>query len=171
MKNIGIVRKVDSLGRIVIPREYRKIYKITVSDPIEITALENGDIILRKVDVSAELKTVGVPMCGHLAAALGGTVMVSDSDRFLAGAGVAPGAYSGTRLPAKAKKTAELPDGFNGPAQELGFNGDGSVCIAPVKKNDSFGFLAHFSPSPIPASDEKLLKTVAAVLADSMQKY
>ncbi|MCL2798358.1 MAG: AbrB/MazE/SpoVT family DNA-binding domain-containing protein, partial [Firmicutes bacterium] len=47
MKVTGIIRKLDMLGRIVIPREYRKMLKIREADPLEIIAMDNGDILVR----------------------------------------------------------------------------------------------------------------------------
>lgn len=47
MKATGIVRKLDTLGRIVIPMELRKIFDLDIGDPIEIF-VEGSDIILRK---------------------------------------------------------------------------------------------------------------------------
>ena len=58
MKTTGIVRRVDDLGRIVIPREYRRAYDIEIGDPMEITADENGIITLKRVDMGAEFKRV-----------------------------------------------------------------------------------------------------------------
>ncbi|AXH99586.1 AbrB/MazE/SpoVT family DNA-binding domain-containing protein [Sporosarcina sp. PTS2304] len=51
MKSLGIVRKVDHLGRIVIPKELRKSLLIDKGDPIEIFA-EDDRIILRKYQVN-----------------------------------------------------------------------------------------------------------------------
>lgn len=47
MKNTGIVRRIDELGRIVIPKELRKTYKIQEGDPMEIYT-DNEAIILKK---------------------------------------------------------------------------------------------------------------------------
>ncbi|EJP0467842.1 AbrB/MazE/SpoVT family DNA-binding domain-containing protein [Escherichia coli] len=47
MKSIGIVRKVDELGRIVIPRELRRVFDIEIKDPLEIF-VEDDKIILQK---------------------------------------------------------------------------------------------------------------------------
>ncbi|MCR4804216.1 MAG: AbrB/MazE/SpoVT family DNA-binding domain-containing protein [Clostridia bacterium] len=47
MKATGIVRKLDQLGRIVIPKELRNTFDLSEGDPIEIY-VENSDIILRK---------------------------------------------------------------------------------------------------------------------------
>jgi len=48
MNNTGIVRRVDELGRVVIPKEYRKMYGINIGDPVEIKADDKGNIILTK---------------------------------------------------------------------------------------------------------------------------
>ncbi len=51
MKATGIVRKLDVLGRIVIPMELRKTFDLQINDPIEIF-MDGGDIILRKYQPS-----------------------------------------------------------------------------------------------------------------------
>ncbi|MDE6399224.1 MAG: AbrB/MazE/SpoVT family DNA-binding domain-containing protein, partial [Clostridiales bacterium] len=59
MEETGIIRRLDALGRIVIPREFRKLHRIEVGDPLEMRANASGEITIRKVDVSAQLKSVG----------------------------------------------------------------------------------------------------------------
>ncbi|MBH0167189.1 AbrB/MazE/SpoVT family DNA-binding domain-containing protein [Fictibacillus sp. 7GRE50] len=48
MKSTGIVRKIDDLGRVVIPVELRRTLDIEIKDPIEIFTDDNGEIILKK---------------------------------------------------------------------------------------------------------------------------
>lgn len=48
MKNLGIVRKMDELGRIVIPKEIRDKYELEEGTEIEINTSKNGEIVLRK---------------------------------------------------------------------------------------------------------------------------
>lgn len=50
MKATGIVRYVDDLGRVVIPKDLRRIAKIREGDPLEIFLLEDGGIALKKYD-------------------------------------------------------------------------------------------------------------------------
>ena len=50
MKSTGIIRKVDELGRIVLPIELRRKLNIDVKDPLEIYTDESNNIILRKVE-------------------------------------------------------------------------------------------------------------------------
>jgi AbrB family looped-hinge helix DNA binding protein len=55
MKATGIVRRVDDLGRIVLPKEIRKIFEIEEGDPIEIYVNEYG-IVMKKYNTSVGLK-------------------------------------------------------------------------------------------------------------------
>lgn len=52
MKATGIVRRIDYLGRICIPKELRKVLNIKVSDPLEMFTENNGEIILKKYEPS-----------------------------------------------------------------------------------------------------------------------
>ncbi len=49
-KSVGIVRKVDTLGRIVIPGELRKTFNIQINDPLAIYVNDNDEIILKKYE-------------------------------------------------------------------------------------------------------------------------
>lgn len=55
MKAIGIIRNVDTLGRIVIPMELRKTLNISAGDPIEFFTDEEGRITLRKYQLNGPL--------------------------------------------------------------------------------------------------------------------
>lgn len=59
MKSTGIVRKVDELGRVVIPKELRKVFNITEKDPLEIYT-DQDNIILRKYESAC-----GCVFCGN----------------------------------------------------------------------------------------------------------
>lgn len=49
MKIIGIIKRVDKLGRIVLPKEIRDFYKIGENDPVEILSTDMG-ILIKKVE-------------------------------------------------------------------------------------------------------------------------
>jgi transcriptional pleiotropic regulator of transition state genes len=50
MESTGIVRKIDELGRIVLPKELRRTFHINEKDPLEIYVDEGGRIILKKYE-------------------------------------------------------------------------------------------------------------------------
>lgn len=56
MTQIGIVRKVDSLGRVTLPKELRRVYKLNKDDEIEILATDEG-ILLRVPNI--EVRRIG----------------------------------------------------------------------------------------------------------------
>ncbi|TLS36275.1 AbrB/MazE/SpoVT family DNA-binding domain-containing protein [Pseudalkalibacillus caeni] len=58
MKSTGIVRKIDELGRIVIPMELRKVLQIMQRDPVEIY-LEEDRIVLKKHSSGSECQLTG----------------------------------------------------------------------------------------------------------------
>lgn len=57
MTNIGIVRKMDSLGRIVIPKEFRRVYGIGKNEEIEMLATDQG-ILLRLPDIEVRRRSI-----------------------------------------------------------------------------------------------------------------
>lgn len=57
MTNIGIVRNMDSLGRIVIPKEFRRVFGLKENEAIEILATEEG-ILLRLPDVEVRRRSI-----------------------------------------------------------------------------------------------------------------
>lgn len=50
MKTTGIIRRIDDLGRVVIPKEIRRMMRIKEGDPLEIFTTPNGEIILKSTE-------------------------------------------------------------------------------------------------------------------------
>ena len=55
MKATGIVRRIDDLGRVVVPKEIRRTLRIREGDPLEIFTDKEGEIILKKYSPIGEL--------------------------------------------------------------------------------------------------------------------
>ena len=55
MKATGVIRRLDDLGRIVIPKEIRKLMRIREGEPMEIFVNAEGDIILKKYSPIGDL--------------------------------------------------------------------------------------------------------------------
>ena len=87
MKATGIVRRIDDLGRIVIPKEIRRTMRIREADPLEIFTNHEGEIILKKYSPIGELGQ----FAGHYADALaqnsGCLVCITDRDHVIAASG------------------------------------------------------------------------------------
>ena len=69
MKATGIVRRLDDLGRIVIPKEIRRTCNLREGDPVEFYSDKNGEILLKKYDTEPEitaLRTAATQLAGTI---------------------------------------------------------------------------------------------------------
>lgn len=87
MKATGIVRRVDELGRLVIPKEIRRTLRIREGDPLEIFTDREGEIILKKYSPVGELGLFAKQYAESLAQTTGHMVCVTDRDQIVAVAG------------------------------------------------------------------------------------
>ena len=87
MKATGIVRRIDDLGRIVIPKEIRRTLHIRESDPLEIFTDREGQIILKKYSPIGEMSTFAKQYAESLAQVSGHAALIADWDQFIAAAG------------------------------------------------------------------------------------
>ena len=84
MKATGIVRRVDDLGRIVIPKEIRRTLKIREGDPLEIYTEKDGGVIFRKYSPMGDMLDSATQMCEAIGANTGRIAAVSDRDAIIA---------------------------------------------------------------------------------------
>ncbi|MEJ8735574.1 MULTISPECIES: stage V sporulation protein T [Mediterraneibacter] len=87
MKATGIVRRIDDLGRVVIPKEIRRTLRIREGDPLEIFTDREGEIILKKYSPIGELGTLARLYSESLAQTMGCTVCITDMDQIVAVSG------------------------------------------------------------------------------------
>lgn len=86
MKATGIVRRIDELGRIVVPKEIRRVMRIREGDPIEIFT-EDGRVVLQKYARMRELGEDAHTLSGALSGALGCSAGVTDPESVLYASG------------------------------------------------------------------------------------
>lgn len=87
MKATGIVRRIDDLGRVVIPKEIRRTLRIREGDPLEIFVDRDGEVILKKYSPIGELGDFAKEYADSLYESLNHTVLISDRDTVIAVAG------------------------------------------------------------------------------------
>ena len=87
MKATGIVRRIDDLGRVVIPKEIRRTLRIREGDPLEIFTDREGEIILKKYSPIGELSQFAGQYAESLAQNTGCLVCITDRDHVVAAAG------------------------------------------------------------------------------------
>lgn len=98
MKATGVVRRIDDLGRIVIPIEIRRTMKIRDGDPLEIFVERNGEVILKKYSAIADLGEFALGIAESLYEASQKIVLVGDRDEIVAVAGVPEREYKEKNL-------------------------------------------------------------------------
>lgn len=116
MKATGIVRRIDELGRIVIPKEIRRILHIREGDPIEIYT-DDDRVVLKKYARIRELGDYAETYCQALTGALGFSACVTDTEKVLFAAGSLKKQVLGAALDEayveriRKKQTALFPEG------------------------------------------------------------
>lgn len=88
MKATGIVRRIDDLGRVVIPKEIRRTMRIREGDPLEIYTDNNGEVIFKKYSPIGELAPFAAQYAEALGKAANLPVLICDKDHCIACAGV-----------------------------------------------------------------------------------
>ncbi|WP_067926400.1 stage V sporulation protein T [Alicyclobacillus shizuokensis] len=87
MKATGIVRRIDDLGRVVIPKEIRRTLRIREGDPLEIFVDRDGEVILKKYSPIGELGDFAREYAEAIADSTGHISMIADRDVIIAVAG------------------------------------------------------------------------------------
>ena len=88
MKATGIVRRIDDLGRVVIPKEIRRTMRIREGDPLEIYTDRDGEVIFKKYSPVGELSTFALEYAEALSKTGGYPVIICDCDHVIAVSGM-----------------------------------------------------------------------------------
>ena len=84
MKATGVVRRIDDLGRVVIPKEIRKVHRIKEGDPLEIFTDKEGEIILKKYSPIGELTEFASNYAETISKTTGHITCITDKDTVIA---------------------------------------------------------------------------------------
>ena len=179
MKATGIVRRVDDLGRIVIPKEIRRTLKIREGDPLEIYTEKDGGVIFRKYSPMGDLQDFATQICESIGANTGRIAAVSDRDSIIALSGaprrelmdkpnsrelerVMEGRKSYRYQPGQSKlRATEASDKYHlGVAAPILSQGDLMGCVMLLLNDDS---------APVTEADRNLTKTIAGFLGKQME--
>ena len=88
MKATGIVRRIDDLGRVVIPKEIRRTMRIREGDPLEIYTDRDGEVIFKKYSPIGELGNFAAQYAETLSKTSGHPIAITDKDNIIAVSGV-----------------------------------------------------------------------------------
>ncbi|MCY8233816.1 stage V sporulation protein T [Priestia endophytica] len=178
MKATGIVRRIDDLGRVVIPKEIRRTLRIREGDPLEIFVDRDGEVILKKYSPISELSDFAKEYAEALYDSLGNPILVCDRDYFIAIAGASKKDYLNksvgqlleTAMENRSstivteEKTIELADGHEEKVS--------SYTIGPIIANgDPIGAVVIFSKEgTVSEIEHKAVQTAAGFLSRQMEQ-
>ncbi len=178
MKATGIVRRIDDLGRVVIPKEIRRTMRIREGDPLEIYTDIGGEVIFKKYSPIGEMSAFATQYAESLSAATDLTVLICDRDHCIAASGISKKEAIERRVtPAleeimEARKTAHYEKGEG----EYALEGiKRNICVASpiISAGDVSGavILAANEQVNIPKdSDIKLASVAASFLGKQMEQ-
>ncbi len=100
MRATGIVRRIDDLGRVVIPKEIRRTMKIKEGDPLEIFTGEGGEVVFKKYSTLAEFEGFATAAAKAVFGSIQRPIIVTDRDRVVAVAGTVSKEIVGSQITA-----------------------------------------------------------------------
>ena len=104
MRATGIVRRIDELGRVVIPKEIRRTLRIREGDPLEIFTDHDGEVVLKKYSPIGEIASIAKDYTDSLYRTLGHVALISDRDAIVSSSGAAKREYVEKALSPEADK-------------------------------------------------------------------
>lgn len=186
MKATGIVRRIDDLGRVVIPKEIRRNMRIREGDPLEIFVDKDGEIILKKYSPIGELSGLAREYADAMNDALGQPVLIADRDSIIAVSGAAKKDFLGKGIGrlierSMAERRAYM-NNYHDPAE-----GGGGNIVAEDKGEDSYRFLGELvtpiiaqgdpvgavvvcGKEPMGDAERKVALSAAGVMARQMEQ-
>lgn len=182
LKATGIVRRIDDLGRVVIPKEIRRTLRIREGDPLEIFTGRDGEVILKKYSPIGELSEFATEYAESLHEALQHNAIISDRDTIIAVSGVSKKEYLEKKVSKTLEKIMEdretvlLNQGDNMVALSSDENGETKYTaqvIAPiVTHGDPIGTVILCSKDKgvtMGEVEKKIAATAAAFLSKQME--
>ena len=179
MKATGIVRRVDDLGRIVIPKEIRRTLKIREGDPLEIYTEKDGGVIFRKYSPMGDLQDFASQICESIGANTGHVAAVSDRDSIIALSGAPKRELMDKPNSQELDKLMEQRRHYRYQAGEKAIRAsEGSdkyhlgVAAPILSQGDLMGcvmLLMGENAQPMAESDQRLAQTVAGFLGKQME--
>lgn len=186
MKATGIVRRIDDLGRVVIPKEIRRTLRIREGDPLEIFVDREGEVILKKYSPIGELGEFAQEYANSLYEAVGHVCCISDRDTIIAVSGANKKDYLSKAIGPIVEKimderkvvlineAKQNPFCLNSPADNEETSPFSIEVIAPiVAAGDAIGaiiLLATDSSAKMGDLEMKLAETGASFLAKQMEE-
>lgn len=177
MKATGIVRRIDDLGRVVIPKEIRRTLRIREGDPLEIFTEKDGEVIFKKYSPIGELSAFASEYAETLAKTSGHAVCITDKDAVIAVSGASKKEFWEKRVSPEIEQLIQEKVSFTHHAGENKSptlldgisNHSVGLMIPIVADGDGIGSVIFFKPNDTMVAGESEVK-LAQVAAGFLGK-
>ena len=180
MKATGIVRRIDELGRVVIPKEIRRTLRIREGDPLEIFTDHDGEVVLKKYSPIGEIAAIAKDYTDSLYRSLGHIACISDRDAIVSASG-AP-----KRDMLEKPLSAEIEAVLQGRQTVVNSMADGGKLVPITNDDAGAGYTAHIiadgeiigglillsreAGAKMSFTDQKVAETTAAIVGRQMEQ-
>ena len=179
MKATGIVRRIDDLGRVVIPKEIRRTMRIREGDPLEIYTSKDGEVIFKKYSLLGGVDEFAAQLCDTLSKTTGASVAVTDRDSIIAAAGNARRDLIGKHISSQLEQIMEDRGIYRASAEERSIYVTESLdryCAAVaapiISEGDALGlvlFVANEGEATAGDTEYKMAQAIASFLGKHME--
>ena len=179
MKATGIVRRIDDLGRVVIPKEIRRTMRIREGDPLEIYTSRDGEVIFKKYSLLGGVEDFAGQLCETMSRSTGSICAVTDRDTVIAVAGGGKRELMGKRI---TPELEQIMEGrriyqYGGEDQPIPVSDSNDKLITSVAapilaEGDLLGLVLFIGTEATPTTGDteyKLAQTIAAFLGRHME--
>lgn len=177
MKATGIVRRIDDLGRVVIPKEIRRTMRIREGDPLEIFTDRDGEVIFKKYSPIGEMSSFASGYAETLSKTIGFPVCISDKDSVIAVHGASKKEFMEKRVSSDLEKIMDEKVNFVSEGDRELSVIDGSkysagVVVPIISDGDTIGtvsILKEDSDTKMGEVESKLATATAGFLAKQIE--
>lgn len=170
MKATGIVRRIDDLGRVVIPKEIRRTMRIREGDPLEIYTGPEGEVVFKKYSAMGELENAA-EACEVIAKLGGAPAVIFDRDHVVAVSGAQKKEFSERRISAALEDLLEQRSSYSAagegaPLKPIEGIDSRAIAMTPIiSAGDVAGAVAFVSNGDdVRADDRQIMLTKVAAM-------
>ena len=179
MKATGIVRRIDDLGRVVIPKEIRRTMRIREGDPLEIYTSRDGEVIFKKYSLLGGVEDFAGQLCETMSRSTGSICAVTDRDTVISVAGGGKRELLGKRISPQLEQIMEDRKIYQHTGEErrvfvteAGDKYAAAVAAPIISEGDVLGLVLFVEDGEVQVTGEteyKLAQTIAAFLGKHME--
>ena len=176
MKATGIVRRIDDLGRVVIPKEIRRTMRIREGDPLEIFTDAGGEVVFKKYSPIGELSNFSNQYAESLSKGTNLSILICDRDHCIAASNIPKKEVLERRITPALEEAMESRKSFNDCNKKMsvleGVDRNACIAVPIIAAGDVTGAVVMLSNDKCPTSSEsdfKLAQVAASFLGQQTE--